>query len=100
MDDGALQEYQAGFVALVGLPNVGKSTLVNGLTGQALSIVTSRPQTTRQRVTAIYSTDTHQAIFVDTPGLLEARYLLQVSMQREAESGAVDADVLVYVTDL
>lgn len=100
MEDGAVQEYHAGFVALVGLPNVGKSTLVNALTGQSLSIVTSRPQTTRQRVTAIYSTDTHQAIFVDTPGLLEPRYLLQESMQREAESGAVDADVLVYVVDL
>ena len=100
MDDGELHEYHAGFVALVGLPNVGKSTLVNALTGQALSIVTARPQTTRQRVTAIYSTETHQAIFVDTPGLLEPRYLLHESMQREAESGAVDADVLVYVVDL
>lgn len=92
-------DYRAGFVALVGLPNVGKSTLVNALTGEALSIVTARPQTTRQRVTAIYSTGTHQAVFVDTPGLLEPRYLLQESMQTEARSGAVDADVLVYVID-
>ena len=95
----APDEYRAGFVALVGLPNVGKSTLVNALTGEKLSIVTPRPQTTRQRVTAIYSTDTHQAVFVDTPGLLEPRYLLQESMQTEARSGAVDADVLVYVVD-
>lgn len=95
-----LQDYHAGFVALVGLPNVGKSTLVNALTGETLSIVTPRPQTTRQRVTAIYSTDTHQAVFVDTPGLLEPRYLLHESMQTEARSGAVDADVLVYVVDL
>ncbi|MFQ5529934.1 MAG: GTPase Era [Gemmatimonadota bacterium] len=100
MDDGELPKYNAGFVAVVGLPNVGKSTLVNTLTGEQLSIVTSRPQTTRQRVTAIYSTDRHQAIFVDTPGLLEPRYLLQESMQHEARSGAVDADVLVYVVDL
>jgi len=100
MDDGRQVEFNAGFVALVGLPNVGKSTLANALTGQPLSIVTARPQTTRQRVTAIYSTDTHQAVFVDTPGLLEPRYLLQQSMQHEARSGAVDADVLVYVVDL
>jgi GTP-binding protein Era len=100
MDDGGQAEYRAGFVALVGLPNVGKSTLANALTGQPLSIVTARPQTTRQRVTAIYSTDTHQAVFVDTPGLLEPRYLLQQSMQNEARTGAVDADVLVYVVDL
>ncbi len=100
MDDGGQAEYRAGFVALVGLPNVGKSTLANALTGQPLSIVTARPQTTRQRVTAIYSTDTHQAVFVDTPGLLEPRYLLQQSMQSEARTGAVDADVLVYVVDV
>ena len=100
MDTLPSQDYHAGFVALVGLPNVGKSTLVNALTGESLSIVTARPQTTRQRVTAIHSTDTHQAVFVDTPGLLEPRYLLQESMQTEARSGAVDADVLVYVVDL
>lgn len=100
MNENPLPDYSAGFVAIVGLPNVGKSTLVNKLTGESLSIVTARPQTTRQRVTAIYSTETHQAIFVDTPGLLEPRYLLHESMQREAESGAVDADVLVYVVDV
>lgn len=99
MTTSSADGYRAGFVALVGLPNVGKSTLVNALTGEDLSIVTPRPQTTRQRVTAIYSTDTHQAVFVDTPGLLEPRYLLQESMQTEARSGAVDADVLVYVID-
>jgi GTP-binding protein Era len=100
MNENPLPNYSAGFVAIVGLPNVGKSTLVNRLTGESLSIVTARPQTTRQRVTAIYSTETHQAIFVDTPGLLEPRYLLHESMQREAESGAVDADVLVYMVDV
>lgn len=100
MVEDRLSEYFAGFVALVGLPNVGKSTLVNSLTGESLSIVTARPQTTRQRVTAIYSTETHQAIFVDTPGLLEPRYLLQESMQHEAESGATEADVLVCVVDV
>lgn len=91
--------FRSGFVALVGLANVGKSTLVNRLTGEALSIVTARPQTTRQRVTAILTTETHQAVFVDTPGLLEPRYLLHESMQEEAHGGAIDADVLVYVVD-
>lgn len=92
--------FRSGFVALVGLPNVGKSTLVNALTGETLSIVTARPQTTRQRVTAILTTPGHQAVFVDTPGLLEPRYLLHESMQAEARGGALDADVLVYVADL
>ncbi len=100
MAESTSLDYYAGFVALVGVPNAGKSTLVNSLTGESLSIVTARPQTTRQRVTAIYSTETHQAIFVDTPGLLKPRYLLHESMQREAESGALDADVLVYVVDV
>jgi GTP-binding protein Era len=94
------EPHRSGFVALVGLPNAGKSTLVNLLTGEALSIVTARPQTTRQRVTAILTTPGHQAVFVDTPGLLEPRYLLHESMQEEARGGALDADVLVYVADL
>lgn len=98
MDDGP--GFRSGFVALVGLANVGKSTLVNALTGESLSIVTPRPQTTRQRVAAILTTDQHQAVFVDTPGLLEPRYLLHESMQEEARGGAIDADVLVYVVDL
>jgi GTP-binding protein Era len=92
--------HRSGFVALVGLPNAGKSTLVNLLTGEPLSIVTARPQTTRQRVTAILTTPGLQAVFVDTPGLLEPRYLLHESMQEEARGGALDADVLVYVADL
>lgn len=93
-------DFRSGFVALVGLANVGKSTLVNALTGEMLSIVTARPQTTRQRVSAILTTDDEQAVFVDTPGLLEPRYLLHESMQEEARGGAIDADVLVYVVDL
>lgn len=79
---------------------MGKSTLVNALTGERLSIVTARPQTTRQRVTAILSAPGYQAVFVDTPGLLEPRYLLQESMQAEARGGELDADILVYVADL
>jgi len=91
--------FRAGFVAVIGLPNVGKSTLVNRLVGQRLSIVTPKAQTTRQRLFAIYTDPAHQAVFVDTPGLLEPRYLLQRGMREEAEAAAVDADVVLYVAD-
>lgn len=100
MDTTFAPSHRSGFVAVVGLPNAGKSTLVNALTGESLSIVTARPQTTRQRITAILSTPAHQAVFIDTPGLLEPRYLLHESMQQEARGGVADADVLVYVVDL
>jgi GTP-binding protein Era len=92
--------FRAGFVAMIGLPNVGKSTLVNALVGQRLSIVTPKAQTTRQRLLAIYTDQSHQAVFVDTPGLLEPRYLLQQGMREEAERAAVEADVVVYVVDV
>ena len=85
---------------MIGLPNVGKSTLVNALVGQRLSIVTPKAQTTRQRLLAIYTDERHQAVFVDTPGLLEPRYLLQQGMREEAERAAVEADVVVYVVDV
>jgi len=91
--------FRAGFVAVIGLPNVGKSTLVNRLVGQRLSIVTPKAQTTRQRLLAIYTDSEHQAVFVDTPGLLEPRYLLQQGMREEAEAAAVDADLVLYVAD-
>lgn len=85
--------------AIVGLPNVGKSTLLNVLIGQRLSIVTHKAQTTRQRLLGIYSDESHQAVFVDTPGLLEPRYALHESMQAEAARASIDADALVYVAD-
>jgi GTP-binding protein Era len=93
-------EFRAGFVAMIGLPNVGKSTLVNALVGQRLSIVTPKAQTTRQRLLAIYTNERHQAVFVDTPGLLEPRYLLQQGMREEAERAAIEADLVVYVADV
>lgn len=99
MKDNASGEFRSGFVAVVGLPNVGKSTLLNALTGESLSIVTARPQTTRQRVTAILTTGSHQAVFVDTPGLLEPRYLLHESMNSEVHGAITDMDVLLYVVD-
>lgn len=91
--------FRAGFVALVGQPNVGKSTLLNQLVGAHLSIVTPKVQTTRQRVAGIYTDEAHQAVFLDTPGLLEPRYLLQEAMREEAEAAAREADLLVYVAD-
>jgi GTP-binding protein Era len=99
MPQAAAGAFQAGICALVGLPNVGKSTLLNGLVGERLSIVTPKAQTTRQRLLGIYTDERHQAVFVDTPGLLEPRYLLHRAMQAEADRALVGADLLVYVAD-
>ena len=90
---------RAGYVALVGRPNVGKSTLMNALVGEKLSIVTPRAQTTRERVTGILSTDRVQAVFVDTPGLLEPKYLLQEWMLEQALRALQDADVVLLLVD-
>jgi len=98
-DDGAAGATRAGFVALVGRPNVGKSTLLNALVGQKLSIVTPRAQTTREAVTGILTTDDAQIIFVDTPGLLEPRYALQQSMLDAARRSLLDADVVLLLLD-
>ena len=94
------QEFKAGICAIIGLPNVGKSTLLNQLIGERLSIVTHKAQTTRQRLLGIYSDDHHQAVFVDTPGVLEPRYALHESMQAEIARARTDADILLYVVDL
>lgn len=100
--DGASGEgidHRAGFCALLGLPNVGKSTLLNRLVGADLAIVTHKAQTTRRRLRGIYSDDHHQAVFVDTPGLLEPRYLLQEAMREEAERALEGTEVRVWVVD-
>ncbi|HEY8468309.1 MAG TPA: GTPase Era [Longimicrobiales bacterium] len=90
---------RAGYVALVGRPNVGKSTLLNTLIGEKLSIVTARAQTTRQPILGIYTTDQVQIIFVDTPGLLEPAYLLQQSMLQAALTAIHDADLVLLLLD-
>jgi GTP-binding protein Era len=90
---------RAGYIALVGRPNVGKSTLMNALVGEKLSIVTPRAQTTRDRVTGILSADRVQAVFVDTPGLLEPKYLLQEWMLAQALRALADADVVLLLVD-
>lgn len=92
--------FRCGYVAIVGEPNVGKSTLLNALLNEKLSIVTNKPQTTRQRVLGILSGDTHQMVFLDTPGLIRPKYRLQAEMVRHAESALADADVVLVMTEV
>lgn len=91
--------HKAGFVNIVGNPNVGKSTLMNLLVGERISIATFKAQTTRHRIMGILNTDDMQIVFSDTPGILKPNYKLQESMLNFSESALTDADVLLYVTD-
>jgi len=91
--------HKAGFVNIIGNPNVGKSTLSNHLIGERLSIITSKAQTTRHRIFGIVNTDDYQIIFSDTPGVLKPKYKLQVSMLHFSKSALSDADILLYITD-
>ena len=91
---------KSGFVNLVGNPNVGKSSLMNLLTGERISIATFKAQTTRHRIMGIVNTDDMQIVFSDTPGVLQPNYKLQESMRAFSESALTDADVLLYVTDV
>ena len=92
--------HRSGFVNIVGNPNVGKSTLMNRLVGERISIITSKAQTTRHRIMGIVNTDTMQIVYSDTPGVLRPNYKLQKSMLNFSESALGDADVLLYVTDV
>ncbi len=92
--------HKAGFVNIVGNPNVGKSTLMNLLVGERVSIATFKAQTTRHRIMGILNTDDTQIVFSDTPGVLKPNYKLQESMLNFSESALADADVLLYVTDV
>lgn len=94
------QKHKSGFVNIVGNPNVGKSTLMNRLVGERLSIITSKAQTTRHRIMGIVNTDNMQIVYSDTPGVLRPNYKLQESMLHFSESALGDADVLLYVTDV
>ena len=91
--------HRSGFVNIVGNPNVGKSTLMNRLVGERISIITSKAQTTRHRIMGIVNTETMQIVFSDTPGVLQPNYKLQQTMLNFSESALDDADVLIYVTD-
>ena len=93
-------KHKSGFVNIVGNPNVGKSTLMNDLVGERISIITSKAQTTRHRIMGIVNTDEYQIVFSDTPGVLKPKYKLQESMLGFSEEARTDADVLLYVTDV
>lgn len=92
--------HKSGFVNIIGHPNVGKSTLLNSLIGEKLSIITNKPQTTRHRIIAIINEEDHQIVFSDTPGIIEdPHYKMQSAMNSFAFSALEDADVLIYMTD-
>lgn len=93
-------QHKAGFVNIVGNPNVGKSTLMNDLVGERVSIITSKAQTTRHRIMGIVNTPDYQIVFSDTPGVLSPKYKLQESMLSYSEGALTDADILLYVTDV
>ncbi len=92
--------HKAGFVNIVGNPNVGKSTLMNDLVGERISIITSKAQTTRHRIMGIVNTADYQIVYSDTPGVLKPKYKLQESMLDFSQGALTDADVLLYVTDV
>ena len=92
--------HKSGFVNIVGNPNVGKSTLMNALVGERISIITSKAQTTRHRIFGIVNGDDFQIVYSDTPGVLKPNYRLQESMRKFSNSALTDADVLLYVTDV
>ncbi len=93
-------EHKSGYVNIIGKPNVGKSTLMNAMVGEKLSIITAKAQTTRHRIHGILNSPDYQIIFSDTPGILEVNYKLQETMLKAARSALVDADILIYLTEI
>lgn len=94
-----MNNHKAGFVNIIGKPNVGKSTLMNALTNEKLSIVTPKAQTTRHRIRAIINGDNYQIVFSDTPGILQTSYLLHEKMMESVYSALEDADIIIYVVE-
>ena len=92
--------HKAGFVSIIGKPNVGKSTLMNALVGEKLSIITPKAQTTRHRILGIVNEENYQIVFSDTPGIIVPKYGLQDSMMSSVKGALVDADLLLFVTDI
>ncbi|QTE24061.1 GTPase Era [Polaribacter cellanae] len=92
--------HKAGFVNIIGNPNVGKSTLMNALVGEKLSIITSKAQTTRHRILGIVNDENHQIVFSDTPGIIKPAYELQSSMMDFVKSALEDADILIYMVEV
>ena len=96
---GETKRHRAGFVNIIGNPNVGKSTLMNALVGEKLSIVTAKAQTTRHRIMGIVNGEDYQIVYSDTPGILKPNYRLQQSMMNFVDTAIGDADIILYVTD-
>ena len=94
------KEHKAGYVSIIGKPNVGKSTLMNQLVGERLSIITSKAQTTRHRIMGIISGDDFQVVYSDTPGILKPEYELHQTMMKFVSASMEDADIILFVTDL
>lgn len=92
--------HKAGFVNILGKPNVGKSTLMNALVGEKLSIITSKAQTTRHRIMGIVNSKDFQIVYSDTPGILEPNYRLHKSMMKNVESALLDADIFIYICEV
>jgi GTPase len=93
-------EHKSGFVNIIGNPNVGKSTLMNALVGDKISIITSKAQTTRHRIMGIVNGDNFQIVYSDTPGIIVPKYELQKNMMKSVKTALIDADILLYVTDV
>ena len=99
MTEQTTKRHRAGFVNIIGNPNVGKSTLMNALVGEKLSIVTAKAQTTRHRIMGIVNGEDYQIVYSDTPGILKPNYRLQNSMMNLVDTAIGDADIILYVTD-
>ncbi len=95
-----ISTHKAGFVSIVGKPNVGKSTLMNAMVGEKLSIITSKAQTTRHRIMGILNGEDFQIVYSDTPGIIEPKYALHKSMMRFVNVSLEDADIILFVTDI
>ena len=93
------KSFKSGYVSIIGEPNVGKSTLLNGMIGEKLAIVTPKPQTTRNRIMGIVTTEGYQLIFLDTPGIVAPKYLLHDEMVKAAYRAIKDADLIIYMVD-
>ncbi|RCH53824.1 GTPase Era [Mucilaginibacter hurinus] len=92
--------HKAGFVSIIGKPNAGKSTLMNNLVGEKMSIITPKAQTTRHRILGIVNSDDYQVVFSDTPGIIKPHYALHESMMHQVEGSIVDADLILLMTDI
>ena len=95
-----MTDHKTGFVSIIGLPNAGKSSLLNALLGQKLSIISVKPQTTRKRILGILSEENFQIIFLETPGIISPSYLLQEKMVADIKDSIDDSDVIIFLVDV